>query len=343
MKALAIEEQTGVQAARVAEVPDPVAGPGEVVVRIRAAALNHLDLWTIEGALPFKIDFPFVLGADGAGEVLSTGEGVTRVSVGDRVMVNPALSCGSCEFCLGGEQSLCTTFEMLGEHRNGTVAECLVVPAVNVFPMPEHLSFEEAAALGVTSITAYRMLFTKGRLQPGEWVLVTGIGGGLALSLFQLARSAAGRIYVTSSSTDKLKRAAEMGATAGIDYTTEDVGRAIRSLTGKRGVDLVVDSAGGPTLDASMRALRPGGRLVIAGATAGAEATMNVRRLFWNQIEVIGSTMGSIPDVNGMLRMVEGSKMKPMIDQVFDLENGPQALELLKSGRQFGKIVVRIP
>ncbi|MFP5297606.1 MAG: zinc-binding dehydrogenase [Actinomycetota bacterium] len=341
MKALAIESQTGVDAVKVMDVGEPEVRPGHVKVRVAAAALNHLDLWTVRGQLPFKIDFPFAIGADGAGEVVEA-DPETGVEVGEAVIIDPALSCGRCRMCRAGEQSMCDSFEMIGEHRSGTMAEYVVVPAANVHRYPDHLSVEQAAALGVTAITAYRMLFSRGRLQPGEDVLITGIGGGLALSALQLARPVAGRIYVTSSSSEKLRRAAALGADEGIDYTTEDVGKAIRRLTGKKGVDLVIDSAGGDTLDASMRSLRPGGRLVIAGATAGAESAINVRRLFWNQLEIIGSTMGSSDDVASMLRAVGGAKLEPIIDRVYDLADGPEAVQRLASGEQFGKLVVRI-
>jgi NADPH:quinone reductase-like Zn-dependent oxidoreductase len=326
----------------VVEVPDPAPGPGDVTVRVEAAALNHLDLWTVEGALGIEYELPHVLGADGAGIIEATGADVVGLKPGMRVLVNPALSCGRCEFCRSGEQSECPSFRMLGEHVDGTFAELVRVPAENVFPYPDHLSAVEAAALGVTFITAYRMLFTRARMQPGEWVLITGIGGGLALSLFQLARPVAGRIYVTSSSDDKLKSALDMGADAGINYKDGDVGKEIRRLTTKRGVDIVADSAGGSALDGALRSLRKGGRLVIAGATAGARADLDVRRLFWNQLSVIGSTMGSISDVSDMLRMVGGLELKPTVDRVFSFDEGPAALRHLKSQEQFGKIVLEI-
>lgn len=342
MRAAAVGSFGGTGAVEIMQLPDPAPGPGEVVVALRAAALNHLDLWTVQGAIADPV-LPHVLGADGAGEISSVGEGVTGVRAGDRVIVNPAISCGACERCRAGEQSECTTFRMIGEHLPGTFAEAIALPASNVFPFPDHLSFEEAAALGVTFITAYRMLFARGRLQPGEWVLITGIGGGLALSLLQLCRPVAGRIIVTSSSRSKLERAIELGADEGIDYKEEDVGKAVRRLTGKRGVDLVVDSAGGPTLDASLRALRSGGRVVVSGATAGAASEINIRRLFWNQLAVIGSTMGSVSDVSDMLRMVAGAQMRPIVDRTYSLDDARAALEHLESGDHFGKVVLSIP
>lgn len=342
MKAAAIEESGERLEARYVEVPEPTAGPGEVVVEMRAAALNHLDLWTLSGTLGIDLDFPFILGADGAGVIGAVGHGVSPELVGKSVMINPGISCRACESCSRGQQSECNHFQMLGEHRDGTLAEKTTVPAENVHSYPSHLSFEEAAALGVTFITAYRMLFTKGRLRPGEWVLITGIGGGLALSLLQLAQRVAGKIFVSSSSGAKLGRAVELGADHGLDYTSQDIGKAVRALTSKRGVDLVVDSAAGDTLDASMRALRPGGRVVIAGATSGRQSSVDVRRLFGKQLEVSGSTMGSDADVAGMLRMVEGAGIRPIIDRVYPLSEVPDALDYLASGEQFGKVVVSL-
>ena len=342
MKALTIDGY-GLDNVALRDVPAPEPRAGDVTVAVKAAAFNHLDLWTLRGTLKIEHRFPHVLGADGAGIVDAVGEDVPAgIHPGDRVLVNPALSCGICERCRAGEQSECSAFRMLGEHEPGTVAELVRVPAANVFPIPGHLDFAEAAALGVTFITAYRMLFTRGELRPGEWVLVTGIGGGLALSLFQLARPVAGRLLVTSSSQAKIERATELGADGGVNYREDDVGRSVRRLTGKRGVDLVADSAGGPSLDGSLRALRKGGRVVIAGATAGAAAEIDVRRLFWNQLSIIGSTMGSVRDVSDMLRLVAGSKLRPIVDRVVPLEEAAAALRLLDAGGQFGKVVVDV-
>jgi NADPH:quinone reductase-like Zn-dependent oxidoreductase len=342
VKAIAITDY-GLENAGLMDVVEPAPGPGEIGVRVRAAGINRLDLWTASGNLPIEHEFPHVLGADAAGEIAELGEGVRGPALGTRVLINPGISCGACEFCNAGEQSLCTTFRMLGEHLPGTLAERAVVSAANVFPVPEHLSYAAAAALGTTFITAYRMLFTRGRLVPGEWVLITGIGGGLALSLFQLALPVAGKIFVTSSSSSKIERAVELGAAGGVDYSNDDVGKAVRKLTNKRGVDLVADSASGPTADSILRSLRKGGRLIVAGATAGPVGEIGWQRVFWNQLEIIGSTMGSMRDVSDMLRMVAGTRLEPIIDQTFPIEDGVAALRRLESGDQFGKIVVEIP
>jgi NADPH:quinone reductase-like Zn-dependent oxidoreductase len=341
MKAVALEGY-GLDNVVVADVADVHPAPGDVTVAVSAAGLNRLDLWTMSGALKIEHHFPHVLGADATGEIAEVGDGVRGLRPGLRVILNPALSCGGCEFCRSGEQSLCTTFRMLGEHVPGTFAELVKVPASNVFPVPDHLSTAEAAALGVTFFTAYRMAFVRGRMRPGEWVLITGIGGGLAQSLFQLVRPVAGRVFVTSSSDDKIRRAIELGADDGVNYNDQDVGRAIRGLTAKRGVDAVLDSAGGTALDPSLRALRKGGRLVVAGATAGARGEIDVRRLFWNQLEVIGSTMGSNAEVSDLLRMVSGTRLRPLVDRTFPLADGRDALARLEQGNHFGKLVLEV-
>lgn len=342
MKAAVINDYGGPEKIEIADMPEPEPGPGEVAVRVRAAALNRLDAWTLSGALKLPIDFPHILGADAAGEIHAAGDGVRGLKPGARVMVNPGVSCRECERCRVGEQSECTSFRILGEHLPGTFAEIVVVPALNVYPFPEDLSWPEAASLGITFITAYRMLFTKGRMRPGEWLLITGIGGGLALTLLQLARPVAGRILVTSSSEDKINKAIEMGADEGIDYTSDDVGKTVRRLTGKRGVDLVLDSSGGESLDAGLRSLVQGGRLVLAGSTAGPKAEIGLQRVFWNQLTLQGSTMGSDSDVANMLRTVAGNHIRPALDRTFALDQAAEAFAHLDSPGRFGKLALEI-
>ncbi|MBA2426254.1 MAG: alcohol dehydrogenase catalytic domain-containing protein [Actinobacteria bacterium] len=342
MKAAVINDYGGPEAIEIVELPDPRPGPGEVSVRVRAAALNRLDVWTLSGSLKLPIEFPHILGADAAGEIEAVGEGVRGLKAGARVLINPGISCRECERCRSGEHSECPSFRILGEHLPGTLCELVVVPALNVFPFPEELSWTEGAALGITFITAYRMLFNKGRMRPGEWVLITGIGGGLALSLLQLARPVAGRVFVTSSSQAKISKAKELGADEGIDYTSDDVGKTVRHMTGRRGVDLVLDSSGGEALDSGLRSLVQGGRLVIAGATAGPKSEINLQRLFWNQLTLQGSTMGSDPDVANMLRAVTGGGIRPIIDRSFPLAEVADAFTYLESPERFGKVAVEI-
>jgi NADPH:quinone reductase-like Zn-dependent oxidoreductase len=342
VKAATITGYGGVDQITVGDVPDPAAGPGEIIVSVRAASLNRLDVWTLRGSLGLDLHWPHVLGADAAGEIAEVGEGVTGLRTGMRVMVNPGVSCRMCERCRAGEHSECIDFRILGEHLPGTFAEKVKVPQHNVFPIPDHLSWAEGASLGITFTTAYRMLFTRAGMRPGEWLLVTGIGGGLALALLQLARPVAGRVFVSSSSPAKLARAEDLGADEGIDYLNEDVGRAVRGFTGKRGVDLVADSAGGSSLDSLVRALRPGGRVVVAGATSQAKAEIDLRRVFWSQVSVVGSTMGSDADVSDMLRAVSGARLRPIVDQVIPLDEARDAFSRLEATDRFGKVVLEM-
>lgn len=342
MRAATINGYGGVDQISVGDIPEPEPGPGEVVVSVRAASLNRLDFWTLTGALGLDLEWPHVLGADAAGEISAVGPGVQGLRTGMKVMVNPGISCRMCERCRAGEHSECIRFRILGEHLPGTFAEKVRVPEHNVYPFPAQLSWSEAASLGITFTTAYRMLFSRAGMRPGDWLLITGIGGGLALSLLQLARPIAGRIFVTSSSPQKLAKAMELGADDGIDYSSEDVGAAVRRLTGKRGVDIVADSAGGPSLESCVRALTPGGSVVIAGATSTPKAEIDLRRVFWSQASVIGSTMGSDKDVADMLRAIAGARLRPIVDRTMPLDRAADAVEHLESPDRFGKVVLEV-
>lgn len=341
MRALVVIAPGGPEMVRCEERAVPEPASGHVLVRLRCAALNHLDLWVRRG-LP-GASYPAIQGADGAGVVERLGDGVSGLEPGQAVCLDPSLGCGRCEFCLRGEENLCVEFKLLGEGTDGTFAEYVAVPWPNVHPVPEGMGFEEAAAFPLTFVTAWRMLVSRAGVIPGETVLIHGIGGGVACAALILCRAMGQRVVVTSSSVGKLARAAELGAWEGIDYTAcENVAREVRRLTGGRGVDVVLDNVGAATWKASLHALRKGGRLVTCGATSGPGPKTDVARIFWNQLSVLGSTMGSRGEFMEMLAFVRRAGMRPVIDRVFPLEEGRQAQEYLEAGKQFGKVVLKI-
>jgi len=343
MKAVTIRSNGGPEVVRVEDVPAPRPAAGEVVVEVRAAALNHLDIWVRKGRRGAAMNFPHVLGSDAAGVVAELGAGVAGVKAGDEVVINPGVFCGRCEWCQRGEQSECEQFGIIGAARWGTYAERVAVPAANLYPKPRHLDFAEAAALPLAHVTAWRMLMTRARLRAGETVLIHGIGGGVALAALQIARLAGATCIVTSSSDDKLSRAATLGARAGVNYrTTPDVGAAVRGLTGGRGVDVVFDTVGAAAWAAGFAAVRPGGRIVTCGVTTGAVAETSLQALYWNQISVLGSRLGSQEDFRLMLLAVEAAGMKPVIDKTLPLDRAPEALARMEGGEQFGKIVLSV-
>lgn len=343
MRAVHIEGHGGPEVVKIGEVPTPEPGPGRVRIRVVAAALNHLDLWTRRGIPGLDLAMPHVLGADGAGVVDAVGEGVEGWSAGDEVFVQPGLFCGRCEFCLQGEESLCIRYRLLGEHVAGTLAEFVVVPAENVYARPARLPWSAAAAFPLAYQTAWRLVIGRGRLAAGESVLVHGIGGGVASAALQIARYAGAYVYVTSSSREKLDRAIGLGADVAIDYTVEDVPAAIRSLTGKRGVDLVVDNVGEATWRDSIECVRRGGRIATCGATTGNEAVTPINRVYWKHVSIVGSTMANRREFATVARLVAGGRIEPVVDRVFPFEEARAALERMEAGDQFGKIVVAGP
>ncbi|MBN1866523.1 zinc-binding dehydrogenase [Candidatus Sumerlaeota bacterium] len=343
MKAAVIREHGGPETVRIEQVSEPEAKPGEVVVEVRAAALNHLDLWVIEGRPGTKHTYPHVVGSDAAGVIAAMGPDVRDRSVGEEVVVNPGLSCGACEFCARGEQSECVDFGLLGLSRPGTFAERVAVPAGNVCPKPAHLSFEEAAALPLAHLTAWRMLTTRADLRPGETVLIHGIGGGVALAALQIASLLGARAIATSSSDEKLEQAARLGAAHAIDYSrTKDVAAEARRITGGRGVDVALDTAGAATWPIDIASVRRGGRVVICGVTTGPTAETDLRAVYWNQISLMGSTMGSREDFRSLLETVSATRLKPVMDRVFPLDQARDALERMAKGEQMGKIVLGV-
>jgi NADPH:quinone reductase-like Zn-dependent oxidoreductase len=342
MKAAVIHEHGDLTVLRVEEIEAPRPGPGEVVLKVLSAGLNHLDIWVRKGRSGEPLRGPHVLGSDAVGVVTAVGEGVKSPKVGEQVVVNPALSCGHCEFCRRGEQSTCVSFGIIGLSRSGTFAEQAAVPAGNCYPRPAHMSDEEAGAFALVYVTAWRMLMTRAQVKPGETVLIHGIGGGAATATLQFAKLAGAEVLVTSSSNDKLSRAIELGADHTINYEKEDVTRWIRSETSGRGVDVAIDAVGAATWPLDTACVRKGGRIVLCGVTTGAKGETDLRTLYWNQLTVLGSTMGSDEDFRQMLRAVILNELRPVIDEVFPLERVREAMEKMEADRQFGKIALKI-
>jgi NADPH:quinone reductase-like Zn-dependent oxidoreductase len=341
VKAVRFHQHGGPEVLRYEEVPTPAPGAHEVLIGLRAAALNHLDLFVRTGQTP-GVALPHIGGADGAGVVLANGPGAARYPVGTRVFFDPGLSDGICDFCARGEHSLCDRWEILGEHRDGTFAQAVVMPEINVRPIPGELSFEEAAAFPLVFLTAWRMLMTKARVMPGESVLILGIGGGVALAALQIAKHVGARVFVTSGSTQKLERALALGADVLINHQETDFSREVWKITEKHGIDVIVDNVGAATWDRSLRALAKGGRLVTCGATSGPKPDEDLRRLFVKQITIYGSTMGTRHDWEQLNRLLAAKTLHPVVDRIFPLEQAAQAQSLMEEQGQFGKIVLSI-
>jgi NADPH:quinone reductase-like Zn-dependent oxidoreductase len=349
VRALTISAHGGLDQLEIRDdLPIPEVPPGHIRVRLKAAALNHLDLWTLRGLPGITITPRWILGADGAGVVDAISESPkTDVAIGDSVIINPGISDRTCEYCLEGEQSLCVNFKLLGEHLPGTLAEYVVVPIQNVarIDIPAKANSEafiDAAAFPLVTLTAWRMLVTQARLQPMEDILIWGIGGGVALAALKIAKRIGARVWVTSGSDEKLKRAKELGADEVLNYKKVDVGKEIRARTTKRGVDVVVDNVGQASWAQSLTALGRRGRLVVCGATSGPMVETDLRKLFWNQWKIIGSTMGNDAEFAAVAAEFNKGNLIPTVDSVFELGDARKAFERLDSSEQFGKIVVRI-
>jgi NADPH:quinone reductase-like Zn-dependent oxidoreductase len=319
MKAIRIWEDGGPDVLRYEDAPDPEPGPGEVLVRLRAASLNHLDLWIRKG-LP-SVPKPRILGADGAG---------LREDTGERVVINPGIEHGE-------------KITVVGEHMDGTHAELVAVPETNVYPLPDEISFEEAAAFPLVFETAYRLLVTKAQLQEGEWVLLWGIGSGVATAGLAIAKALGARALVTSSSDEKLERARELGADAAVNHATGDVRGAVGEATDGRGVEVVLEHVGEATWQTSLQAARAGGRIVVCGATSGPNPPAALHRIWWKQLTIYGSTMGTREDFEGVYELVKTGRAKPVVDSVFPLADARAAHERMEAAEQFGKIVLTIP
>jgi NADPH:quinone reductase-like Zn-dependent oxidoreductase len=342
VRAVRIHEHGGPEKLRCERVDEPLLkSPREAIVEIKAAALSALDLASREGrAGPGPL--PRTLGADGAGVVVAVGEQVASPRCGEAVCVYPLIGCGRCELCEEGRDFLCGQAALLGAQRDGTCAEYVSVPAENCLPVPPGLSFAEAAAMPSSFATAYRILVEEVELKPGEHVLIAGIGEGASVAVMQLANRMGAHVWVMSDSEEKLEIARRWGADHTLLERDQDLSAEVRRLTGKRGVDVVVHCAGAERLASSLAALAKGGRLALAEGGAEVAEPMSVRRIFWNQLKISGCTFGSRRDLRELLRFAASAGLKPLIEEVFPLEEAPRAQRLLETGRTFGKLVLQV-
>ncbi len=342
MKAVYYNEHGGPDVLQFGELPEPNVEPGTVKIRVEAASLNHIDLWLRRGMPGIEIPFPHIPGCDAAGVVVETGEGVGAVTTGQRVLMNPSITCGRCEFCLRGDATLCRTYQLIGETTSGTCCEYIVIPEHNAIPIPDDMSFEDAASVPLVFVTAWRMLITRARLRAAEDVLVLGASAGVGVACIQIAKAAGARVFAAASTREKLDLCAELGADVLIHYTEEDFVRRVRSETGKRGVDVVVDYVGRDTWVKSLRCLARGGRLVTCGATTGHDPQTDLRHIFFRQLEIIGSTMGSRNELEAPLKLIFAGKMRPVVSAVYDLEHTAKAHAAMEARNVLGKIVIRV-
>jgi len=323
-------------------MPLPEVGPTEVLVRVRAVALNHLDLWIRRGLPRLRLTFPHIAGADVAGVVERVGGAVRSVRAGQEVVLAPGISCGVCPACLAGEDNLCAQYAILGEHRPGGLAEYVAVPEANVMPKPPGLTFEEAAAVPLVFLTAWNMLVTHGRTGFGDTVLLWGAGSGVGSAGIQIAKLCGARVIAVAGAGWKLEKARGLGADEGINHREQDVLEEVRRLTGRRGVEVVFDHVGAATWDTSLKALARGGRLVTCGATSGAEAVTDLRYIYSRRLAIHGTWMGAKRELHQVMRLVEQGRLRPVVHQVFPLAQAGRALGVMERSEHFGKLVLTV-
>jgi len=341
MKAVIFRQHGGPDVLEYTDVPEPQIRANEVLVDVKACALNHLDIW-VRGGLPgIEIPLPHILGDDVAGVVKQVGDLVTWVKAGDEVMVQPGVSCGHCEACLSGNDNFCREYDMIGYRRDGGYAELVAVPGVNIVPKPAQLSWEEAAALPLVTVTAWHMLVTRAKVQPGETVLVQAAGSGVGSIAIQIAKLRGARVITTASSDEKLAHARELGADETINYTSSDWPKEVRRLTNRQGVDVVVEHTGAATWPGSIASLKTGGRLVTCGATSGYDGHTDLRQVFYRHLNILGSFMGSKAELLEAMKFVELGKIRGVVDRVLPLSEARQAHELIENRAQFGKVVLK--
>ena len=340
MKAVIFSQHGGPEVLKYTEGPDPQIKANEVLVEVRACALNHLDVWVRAGLPGIKIPLPHILGDDVAGVVREAGELVTWTKPGDEVMVQPGVSCGHCVECLAGRDNMCDEYDMIGYRRDGGYAELLAVPGVNVIPKPGNLSWPEAAALPLVTLTAWHMLVTQARVQPGEDVLIHAAGSGVGSLGIQIAKLRGARVIATASSDAKLTKARELGADETVNYTRDDWPKEVKKLTNGRGVDVVFEHTGAATWPGSIVSLKKGGRLVTCGATSGYDARTDLRQVFYRHLTILGSMMGSKAELLSAMNFIGTGQIRAVVDRTLPLAEARKAHELMEDRAQFGKLVL---
>ena len=339
MKAVFFEEHGSADVLQYDEFPDPEVGPEEVLVEVKAGGLNHLDVWTRKG-MPSPEELPHVSGSDGAGIVSEVGDRVTRWEEGDRVVVDPNLYCGHCEFCRKGEESMCVDYKMIGEHVRGVHSELAAVHEDNLLEVPEGVDLVTVASAPLVFMTAWRMLITRAEIQQDDSVLVHGASGGVGHAAVQIAANEGCEVWATASSDEKLEHARDCGADHLIDYEEEDFAKAVKSDTDGRGVDVVVEHVGEATWDGSLSAAARGGRIVTCGATSGISPETNIPKVFWKQLDILGSTMATPGEVDAVMAKVFDGTFEPYVRAVLPMSETPRAHEMLESREGFGSVVV---
>jgi NADPH:quinone reductase-like Zn-dependent oxidoreductase len=340
MKAVIFSQHGGPDVLKVADVADPQIKANEVLIDVRACALNHLDVWVRNGLPGIKVPLPHILGNDVAGVVREVGELVTWVKAGDEVMIQPGVSCGHCPECLAGRDNMCDEYDIIGYRRDGGYAELLAAPGANVIPKPKNLSWPEAAALPLVTLTAWHMLVTQARVQPGEDVLVHAAGSGVGSLGIQIAKLYGARVITTASSDEKLAKARELGADEFVNYTQDEWPKQVRKLTNGRGVDVVFEHTGAATWPGSIVSLKKGGRLVTCGATSGYDARTDLRQVFYRHLTILGSMMGSKAELLAAMKFIESGQIRAVVDRTLPLADARQAHELMEDRAQFGKLVL---
>lgn len=342
MRAAFFREHGGPETIEVGELPAPEAREGEVLIAVAAAAMNHLDLWARRGLPGLELELPHIGGSDIAGSVAEVGPGVSDIEVGTPVLVNPSLWCGSCDWCLEGEESLCVSYRIIGEHVKGGFAEYVAVPRRNALPLPDGFPMTDAAAVPLVFQTAWRGLVSRGGLRAGDTVLITGASGGVSTAAMQIAKHVGARVYAVTSGAEKVRRASELGADLVIDRLETEFAAEVWKATEKRGVDLAFDSVGEEIWPSLARCLARDGRLVTYGATTGPEGRIDIRLAFWKQLRIIGTTMSNRREFEEVMALVFERKLRPVIDVVWPLDRARDAHERLEAGEQFGKIILQI-